>query len=97
MAKFKILATGNIAGLKKRYKAGYYETQDENEIRVLSKNKAAAMLIEEAKPEPIEVIEVAIPSEIVAIPSEIKVAAPVKEIKKAKEVNPRGKHNHKAK
>lgn len=90
MAKFKILATGNIAGLKKRYKAGYYETQDENEIRVLSKNKAAAMLIEEAKPEHIEVIEV-------AIPSEIKVAAPVKEIKKAKEVNPRGKHNHKAK
>lgn len=88
MAKFKILATGNIARLKKRYKAGYYETQDENEIRVLSKNKAAAMLIEEAKPIPVEVIEV-------AIPPEIKVAAPVKEIKKAKEVNPRGKHNHK--
>lgn len=57
MAKFKILATGNIAGLKKRFNAGYHETQDENEIDVLSKNKAAAMLIIEPMPAPIEEVK----------------------------------------
>ena len=66
MAKFKILATGHIAGLKKRFKAGYYETQDVNEISVLSSNKSAAMVIKE----PV-VVEVTKPVEEIKIKKEV--------------------------